>query len=637
MLQAIHDNLKGIFAMVIIGVLAVVFIFWGVEFVAVGGLTSTQGVSVNGQDLNPNEIRGNFQDELNRYQVAFGDVNVPDEIRSQIREGVIDGAVRTELIRQRTEELRLRPTNAQVLETIRQYPAFQVAGEFSKDAYYAALRSANIEPAVFEAQQKQMVAAQQLDRGLYASSFLLPDEFTRRQALVGEERELAWIVLPAAGFVDEVTVDEAALMQYYEEHKADYRTPEQANLQYVELDLANVRNEVDASEEKLLAYYEENVERYRSLERRRVSHILITPDGDEAAARAKAQEAFDRAAAGEDFAALARELSQDPGSASAGGDLGWADRATYVEPFAEAAWGAQPGEIVGPVETQFGWHVIKVDEVEAGEQRSFDEVRPELEAEYRDVEAERLYADEQEQLDTMAFEAGGDLAQVAQDLALQVRTVEGFTRQGGGGFGNVPQLVEAVFDPQVLAGTQLATLEIAPGRTVSVKVVAYEPPRERPLGEVRDQVQAALVQELARGRAAEQAGALVAALRGGETSWDDAAARWSGAGDAAGGQPKLGFVGRRDPAVPPALADAAFRAPAPIESRTYGTAELGNGDVAVFAVAAVRPGSPARLSPAERAQALRETRDRIAMQDAATYVSRLRAGAEVEVNQQLFE
>jgi peptidyl-prolyl cis-trans isomerase D len=637
MLQAIHDNLKGIFAMVIIGVLAVVFIFWGVEFVAVGGLTSTQGVSVNGQDLNPNEIRGNFQDELNRYQVAFGDVNVPDEIRSQIREGVIDGAVRTELIRQRTEELRLRPTNAQVLETIRQYPAFQVAGEFSKDAYYAALRSANIEPAVFEAQQKQVVAAQQLDRGLYASSFLLPDEFTRRQALVGEEREMAWVVLPAAGFVDEVTVDDAALAQYYEEHKADYSTPEQANLQYVELDLANVRNEVDASEEKLLAYYEENVERYRSLERRRVSHILITPDGDEAAARTKAQEAFDRAAAGEDFATLARELSQDPGSASAGGDLGWADRATYVEPFADAAWAARPGEIVGPVETQFGWHVIKVDEVEAGEQRSFDEVRPELEAEYRQAEAERLYADEQEQLDTMAFEAGGDLAQVAQDLALQVRNVEGFTRQGGGGFGNVPQLVEAVFDPQVLAGTQLATLEVAPGRTVSIKVVAHEPPRERPLGEVRDQVQTALVQELARGRAAEQAGALVAALRAGETSWDDAAARWSGAGDVAGGQPKLDFVGRRDPAVPPALADAAFRAPAPVESRTYGTAELGSGDVAVFAVAAVRPGSPARLSPAERAQALRETRDRIAMQDAATYVTRLRAGAQVEVNQQLFE
>jgi hypothetical protein len=154
---------------------------------------------------------------------------------------------------------------------------------------------------------------------------------------------------------------------------------------------------------------------------------------------------------------------------------------------------------------------------------------------------------------------------------------------------------------------------------------------------VRDQVQTALVQELARGRAAEQAGALVAALRAGETSWDDAAARWSGAGDVAGGQPKLDFVGRRDPAVPPALADAAFRAPAPVESRTYGTAELGSGDVAVFAVAAVRPGSPARLSPAERAQALRETRDRIAMQDAATYVTRLRAGAQVEVNQQLFE
>jgi len=637
MLQAIHDNLKGIFAMVIIGVLAVVFIFWGVEFVAVGGLTSTQGVSVNGQDLDPNEIRGNFQDELNRYQVAFGNVDVPDEIRSQIRQSVINGAVRTELIRQRTEELRLRPTNAQVLETIRQYPAFQVAGEFSKDAYYAALRSANIEPAVFEAQQKQLVAAQQLDRGLYASSFLLPDEFGRRQALVGEERELAWVVVPAARFVDEVTVDEAALAQFYEERKAEYRTPERANLQYVELDLANVRNEVDVSEEKLLAYYEDNIERYRSLERRRVSHILITPDGDDAAGQARAQEAYDRAVGGEDFAMLARELSQDPGSAAAGGDLGWADRATYVEPFADAAWAAQPGEIVGPVETQFGWHVIKVEEVESGEQRSFDEVRPELEAEYRQVEAERLYADEQEQLDTMAFEAGGDLAQVAQDLALQVRTVEGFTRQGGGGFDNVPQLVEVVFDPQVLSGTQLATVEVSPGRTVSVKVVAHEPPRDRPLEEVRDEVEAALVQELARGRAAERAGELVANLRGGETSWDEVAARWSGAAGAADAQPQLRFVERRDPTMPPALADAAFKAPAPVESRTYGTAELGSGDVAVFALAAVRPGSPARLSPAERAQALRDARDRIAMQDAATYISRLRAGAEVEVNQQLFE
>jgi len=309
-----------------------------------------------------------------------------------------------------------------------------------------------------------------------------------------------------------------------------------------------------------------------------------------------------------------------------------------VEPFSDSAWAAHPGEVVGPVQPQFGWHVIKVEEVESGEQRSFGEVRPELEAECRQVEAERLYADEQEQLDTMAFEAGGDLAQVAQDLALQVRTVEGFTRQGGGGFGNVPQLVEVVFDPQVLAGTQLATIEVSPGRTVTVKVVAHEPPRDRPLEEVRDQVESALVQELARQRAAERAGELVAALRVGETSWDEIATRWSGAEEgAAGAQPKLDFVARRDPAMPPALADAAFKAPAPVESRTYGTAELGSGDVAVFALAAVRPGSPARLSPAERAQALRDARDRIAMQDAATYINRLRAGAEVEVNQQLFE
>jgi len=635
MLQAIHDNLKGIFAMVIIGVLAVVFVFWGVEFVSVGGLSSTQGISVNGQDLDPNEVRRSYQDELNRYQVAFGDVDVPEEIREEIRRGVIDSTVRTELIRQRTDELRLRATNAQVLEAIRQIPAFQVAGEFSKDAYYAALRSANIEPAYFESQQKQFVAARQLDRGLYASTFVLPGEFDRRQALTGEEREIAWVVVPAAPFVDEVSFDEAALEQYYEEHKADYRTQEVANLQYVELDLANVRNEVDASEEELLAYYEENLERYRSFERRRVSHILVTPEnGDDAAAQAKAQAAYERAAAGEDFAALARELSQDPGSAAAGGELGWAEKSTYVEPFADAAWSAAPGEIVGPVKTQFGWHVIRVEEVEPGEQRSFEEAREELEPEYRSAEAEQLYSDEQEQLDTMAFEANGDLASVAAELALPVRSLEGFSREGGGALGISPQLIQAVFDPDVLNGSQLRTLEIEPGRTVTVKVVAYEPPRDRALDEVREQVESALRQELARKRAEERAGEIVAALRGGG-SWDDVASRWSGADRP--GSPGLRFVGRNDPSLPPPVSAAAFKAPAPVESRTYGTAELDGGDVAVFAVAAVRPGSPARLSPAERAQAMRDTRDRIAMQDASTYVSELRAGAEVEVNPQLFE
>jgi len=633
MLQSIHDNLKGIFAMVIIGLLAVVFIFWGVEFVSVGGLTATQGISVNGEEVDATEVRRAYQDELTRYQVALGTADVPEEIRSQIRQGVLDGSIRNELIRQRTSELRLRATDAEVLEALRQIPAFQVDGQFSKDAYYAALRSANIEPVVFEAQQKQFVAARQLDRGIFASAFVLPDEFSRRIALDDEDRELAWVVIPAGQFVADANPDEAAIEQFYEQNKAGYRTDERANLKYVELDLADVANEVTVNEDLLRAFYEDNIDRYRALERRRARHILITSDGDDAAAEARAQAAYERAAAGEDFAALAAELSADPGSASAGGDLGWAEKSTFTGPFAEAVWSMQPGEIRGPVRTEFGWHVIRLDDIEPGEQKSFEEVRAELEPEYRRSEAERLFGDMQEQLDTRAFESGGDLDSVAAELALPVRTLEGFTRNGGGVLGASPDLIAAVFEPEVLRGEQLRTVALSPGRVVSVKVVAHEPPRDRPLDEVRDAVTAALKQQLARQQAAARAAGLVAELRSG-AEWSALTAPWA---DAGSGNAGLRFVGRDAPLVPPAVLASAFKAPAPTEARVYDSVELPSGDAAVWVVAAVRPGSPARLSPAERAQAMREARERSSFRDASVYVDELRAGAEVQVNPQLFE
>ena len=128
MLQAIHDNLKGVFAMIILGALAVVFIFWGVEFVSVGGLTSTKGISVNGEDINVAEVQQEFQDRITQFQASMPGVELPAELREQIRQDVVAGAVTAELIRQRTDALRFRATDRDVLELIQQIPAFQVDG-----------------------------------------------------------------------------------------------------------------------------------------------------------------------------------------------------------------------------------------------------------------------------------------------------------------------------------------------------------------------------------------------------------------------------------------------------------------------------------------------------------------------------
>jgi peptidyl-prolyl cis-trans isomerase D len=437
------------------------------------------------------------------------------------------------------------------------------------------------------------------------------------------------VVLPADRFLAGVASDDAGLAAWFEQHKADYRTPETANLQYVEISLDDLAQSVQVTEEGLRGYYEESVERYRVPERRRVRHILVT--GDEAAAQA----AYERAVAGEDFASLAQELSQDPGSAAQGGDLGWADRDTFVGPFADAAWSMQEGEIKGPVQTQFGWHVLKLEGIESSATPSFEEMRPQLEAEYRRTESEKLFGDLQEQLDTEAFEAGGDLQRVADSLALDIRSAEGFTRQGGA-LGNSPELIEAVFDPEVLNGSQLRTVEIAPGRVVALKVVAHQPPRDRPLEEVRDQVAAAYAVEQARMAAGQRAAALAEELSGG-ADWDTVAGQWIPKDVTDPSSARLRFIRRSEPAVPPAVSAAAFRAVEPEGKPVYGTAILASGDAAVWTVTYVRPGSPATLSPAQRAAALNEARDQARFRDAAAYLAKLRADAEVEVNPQLFQ
>jgi peptidyl-prolyl cis-trans isomerase D len=636
MLQSIHDNLKGVFAIIILGALAVVFIFWGVEFVSVGGLTATKGIEVNGKEVNTTQVRQDFQEEMTRYQAAFGAADVPQNLRDQVRQNVLEGAIRQELIRQRTDELRFRASNADVLESLKQIPAFQVDGKFSKDAYYAALRSANLEPASFEAQQKQAVAARQLDTGIFASAILLPQEFARREALRNETREIAWVVVPTSRFMEQAVPDEAAINDYYERNKANYQTEETANLQYVELSLADLAAEVKVTEDALHTFYDDNKDRYTSIERRRASHILITTSGDAAADEAKAKAAYDRAAAGEDFGNLAKELSQDTGSAQQGGDLGWAERGNFVEPFADAVWSMKAGEIRGPVKTEFGWHVIKLDGIEPGKVRSFDEVRGEIEPEYRRAESEQLFGKLQDQLDTDAFEAGGDLARVSEALALPIKTENGFSRAGGGELGKSPSLVSAVFDADVLSGAQLRTVELAPGRVVAIKVVAHELPREKPLEEVRAEVTAALEADLARQAAAKRAAQLVEELRGG-AAWLATANSWIPAGEKEPTTATLHFVHRQDPATPAPIVAAAFKAGDPTGKPIYGSSTLDSGDTAVWTVTFAKPGAPGMLSPAERAQAVRDARNTAALQDATVYVTQLRATADVQVNPALFE
>lgn len=629
MLQTIHDKLKGIFAITILAALAVVFVFWGVD-VSVGTFTQARGIEVNGREIAVEEVLNSYQQELSRYQAAFGEAGVPEDMRKELQRGALDRAVQSELLRQRTRTLGYGASNAQVLEAIRQIAAFQVAGQFSADAYHAALRSANLSPEQFEAEQREFVLARQLDRGVSASAFLLPGEFERVVTLRLETREIGWAVVPGAAFTDAVALDEAAIAAYYEEHRDRYMTEERADVAWVELNIDQLAAGVTIDEAQLRQFYDDNQARYSTAGRRRARHILFDAGADAAAAEARARAAYERARAGEDFAQLARELSDDPGSKDQGGDLGFAERSDFVAAFADAVWDMQPGEIRGPVKSDFGWHVIKLEEVEQESTRSFEEMRAELETELRRAEVEKAFGDRQEELDTLAFEAAGELEAVASKMNLPIRRMTGFTRAGGGELGSSRALIEAVFAADTLAGRELRTVELAPGRVVALGVTSHAPATPRALDEIRPLIVNAARLAQAQKLAAERADAVAKELRSG-AAWDEATKAWQGMGG------DLRLARRDDQQIPPEVAAAAFRAPVPQGQPSYGTATLASGDTAIWRVSAMRPGSLAALSPEERQEQGEQTRQRAQYTDAAVYVTSMKANAEVDVNPKLFE
>ncbi len=633
MLQTIHDKLKGIFAVAILVALGIVFVFWGVNFSTdAGGFSKAKGIEVNGREIAVEEVRRNYQEQMSRIEAAMGEAGVPDEMRNSIQQRVLDQAIQMELVRQRTGKLNFEATDAEVLEAIRSVPAFQVDGSFSADAYHAALRSISMTPDRFEAEQREFVLARQLDRGIDSSAFVLPSEVERQVALRNEVRTLGWVTVPADEFVPAVAIDDAAIQKYYEANQSRYMTEEQATVEFVELDIDAFAAQATVTEEAVRQHYEENKARYTQAGRRRARHILIEAGADEKAAEEKARRAYERATAGEDFATLARELSDDTGSKESGGDLGDAEKSDFVGPFGDAVWSMKPGEIRGPVKTEFGWHVIKLEGVTPETTQSFEEVRAELETEYRHSQVEKAFGDAQEELDTRAFESSGDIAAVAAQMKLPVKRIERYTRAGSAELGAMPKVTEAVFSPDVLAGRELRTVEIAPGKVVALGVKAHEQAKVKPLEQVRGEVLESARLEAAGKLAAARAGEVVAALGKG-AAWLAAVTKWKSV--AATQDPKP--VTRKDPAVPAEVLGAAFRAPAPSGAPRYGVAALANGDTAVWTVASVEKGKFAAMTPDEKRAAHEEARNRAAMTDATVYVTSMRANSEIDVNPQLFE
>ena len=630
MLQQIRDKISGWFAAVFLGAIAVVFIFWGIKFES---SVTTAAAKVNGEDVPVQAVRRAWQERQTELQRLTRD-ELPDELVKSEQQRLLSEFITRELMVQRANKLGYRVSDREIVTALGQIEALQVDGKFDPDRYKALLRSQGRSEVEFENEFRRDLEISQLRNGIAISAFATPGELRRRMELEGEARDVDFVVLPAASFAAQATATPEEVASWYEQHKSDYMTQETVSLQYLQLNLADVAASVEVTEEGLKAFYEQVApERYVDAERRHARHILIESGTDDAAALKKAEGLLARAKAGEDFAKLAAENSDDPGSKGQGGDLGWSTREAFVKPFADALFGMQQGEIVGPVKTQFGYHIIRLEEIAPARQRSFDEVRMELESDYRREQAQSIFYEKSQQLADDAFAALSELDSVATKLGLPLQKVDVYTRQGGGPFGAERKVIDAVFSEDVLQDRQNSpAISLGEDSVVVVRVTDHKPAAQRPLDDVRADIQATLHDQSAR-KAAEAAAKATAARVAAGTSLADAAKEF-------GLQPAgATSVTRTSEAVPPDLLKAVFKAPHPATGKvSAGTAVLANGDVALFAVSGVRKGSMDSPETATRlAETMQHSQRQAATAEFAAYVTELERTAKVKRNEKVFE
>lgn len=521
MLQKIRDRATGPLAWVIVGIICIPFAFFGIE--AFRADSSAGPVAkVGDQEIADAQLQQRYQQRYQQLQQMLGENFRPDLIQpDQLRKNVLDGMIQEAANTQYLADRGYRISDQKVLAFVRGQEAFQENGYFSSSLYHDLLRRQGMNAIQYEDNVRAYLASQQLRQAISNSAIVTEDELAQAWAFEKQTRQYTYRVYKAAAVRDDIQIDDADVQALYDERKASLRAPERVKVDYLELDPQQLKDEVQIEDGALKDLYQEYKDsRFTTGEERKARHILVRASEDDAQAAIEAAAA--RIAAGEDFAEVASEVSQDPGSKGKGGDLGWVSKGMMVKPFEEALFALDDDAVSEPVESQFGWHLIQLEEIRPARVRSFDDadVQTELAEMYRDDKARELFEQKAEELERLSFENPASLQPAADALGLEVKTSGWITRQGGAGIGANDDVVEAAFSNLVLNSAENSLPVLAGRRQIVVRLNAHEEERSQTLDEVR----ADLTEELTREALADKLEALAQAdkeaLEGGQTLAD---------------------------------------------------------------------------------------------------------------------
>ena len=502
MLEKIREGSQGLAAKIILGLVILSFALAGIGGYL--GQTTEQPVAeVNGIQISQTEFSRAFENERARLEQQFGEyftqIAADPNYMAQIRNGVIDRLVQQELQNQLALQLGLRVSDEQVKQAIVEMPYFQIAGQFNNDAYLRAIRQMNFQPDTFREFLREEMTRTQLISAVAGSDFVLPSELQQTAALQQQTRNIDYVVLEKEKMKSQVSVSEEEVNDYYQLNQQQFMSPEQVAVQYLELKADDITLDTPVTDEDVRGYYEESKSQYLDEEKRRVAHILIDNSEDDAAAKEKAIAILAELKAGADFATLAEEKSDDIVSAELGGDLDWIERDVMEPAFEDAAFAlANIGDLTDVVATEFGYHIIKLTDLQAQVEKPFEEVAAELRAELeKNAKLDVLYQ-KQAEVAELAFEVADTLEDASLAAGVELKTTELVSRMMLPAPLNLPAVSTTIFTPGLLEDkVNSEVLEVAPEHFVVVRVIDHVAAATKQLEAVKEQIVATLTNEKA--------------------------------------------------------------------------------------------------------------------------------------------
>jgi len=628
MLEDIRESSQGLTAKIILGLIILTFAVAGI-----GSYTNsvdTSVATVNGEKISQQEFNKAYQAQRNRMAQQFGDMfdtlSNDSNYMANFRQSVLDNLINEKLIDQSAQSLSIRISDGRLKDTIRNMPEFQVDGAFDNNRYLAIINQAGFyQSSSFRDYLRVEMTRRQLSQALVATEFNLPYQEKLEQNLQNQTRNIRFATISSKQFETDVEISEEEIKSYYQANQVRFENKEKVKVNFIRLNVDDIAKEVEVSDDDVAAYYQENIASFTQAEQRRVSHILIEfNEGDtesEATAKTQADTVLTRLSQGEDFAALAKELSNDTFSGENGGDLEFIEPGVMDQTFDDAAFALTTvGDTTELVKTSFGYHVIKLTELKAAVIQSLAEVKNELHVKVSNELAQEKFYTQTQEMARISFEFPDSLEDAASEVNAKVETSSWLSHTGNTAPFDNAKVIEAAFSDLVLQDNMNSdVIEVSDTVSIVLRLNTYQEANVKPISEVEAQIKTILVSQKATEKAKKAIDELLAKFKAGNDITEQLIKNYASFTSKEN-------VARYNSDLDQSITREAFVLPHPSEGGvSASTVALSNGDLALVEVQTVNVSKVAVVAP----QFSQQQTSQLAQSAYKNYVDSLRVGAKI--------